>query len=364
MARALVIGKGESGKSAKRLLEQKGYDVVFENTSMTIPKGPFAFAVLSPGIDKNDSYVQAIREKTEVISEVELAFRNSNCKIIAVTGTNGKSSLVTYLGCLFGSKVCGNIGIPACDVLPNAKESETVIIELSSFQLEFLFSKRIDVAILLKVTPDHLDRHKDFSEYKSAKLHIKDLLVNGGEFFMEEDGDFDDGRHFLGPVMQIVKKLEARAPFSIKRADELFIPLEHRLEFVVSNNGVTVVNDSKSTTPESTVYALKKTPGSIVLLVGGKDKNSDFSLLEKAHDKRIKAIVCFGSAREKIKKSLQSNSHVYTVEKMDHAILKGLSLVSKGDTLLFSPGCTSYDEFANFGQRGREFKKKILELRG
>lgn len=361
MEKALVIGKGVSGVSARNLLEKHAFDVEMVTTDEPFKEKGYAFAVLSPGIDRRHPYLDSLPKGTEIISEVELAFRFSKCKILAVTGTNGKSSLCTYLGVLLNAKVCGNIGDPASNVLPGLSENEWAVLELSSFQLELMFSKKIDVAVLLNITPNHLDRHKDFQEYKEAKFRIKDLLKEGGVFLQGDDASVTSGRYFLGSAMDVIHYVEKNIGGSIEVADQLFKPLPHRMEFVRELNGVNIINDSKSTTPASTIYAVNKTKGTIILLVGGRDKQTPFDVWNEALPSTIKCVICFGESGEKIKKTLQSNFVVYTVNKMEEAILKGLSVASKGDTLLLSPGCASYDAFKSFGDRGDVFKREVMK---
>lgn len=360
MKKVLVLGKGKSGISAKRLLEKKGYFVVIANTD-ELDEEEYSFVVISPGINPSHQVVKKLQNKYEIIAEVDLALRYTECKIIAVTGTNGKSSLVTYLGHMLSAPVCGNIGLPACDVLPNLKKDTWAILELSSFQLEFITEKKIDIGILLNVTEDHLDRYKNFDEYLSKKLHLKNLIKESGEFFKEKKANFLAGKHFNGSIMEIIRQVEVKIGGSIKLADEKFSPLPHRMELVKEENGITIINDSKATNPAATIYAVNKITKPIVLLAGGSVKNNNFSSWNKAFNNRVKCIICFGESKKNIKKSLQSNFIVYTVDKMSDAIIKALSLVSKGDALLLSPGCASYDEFSGYAERGDVFKREVLK---
>jgi UDP-N-acetylmuramoylalanine--D-glutamate ligase len=362
MKKALVIGKGKSGLSAKSLLEEKGYKVCFVNTDEVLPQKDFEFAVLSPGIPTDHPFVKQLPKELEVISPVELAFRNTRGKIVAVTGTNGKSSLVTYLGHMMGAKICGNIGIPACGVLPYLKEGEWTVLELSSFQLELMFTKKIDIGIMLEITEDHLDRYENFNAYKAAKYRMKDLIKPEGAFLIDGGSVFKGKKYFSPSVYDIIEKVETLTGGSISLAEKLFHPIAHRMEIVTVKDGVTFINDSKATNLSSTVYGAGKVEGNVILLIGGADdKKSDFSYWNKTLRKDLKAIICFGEAAEKIKKTLQSNFLVYTVNKMSDAILKGLSLVSKGDTILLSPGCSSFDAFTNFEERGDVFKREVMK---
>ncbi|MCH9617704.1 MAG: UDP-N-acetylmuramoylalanine--D-glutamate ligase [Chlamydiia bacterium] len=361
MKKALVIGRGKSGLSARSFLEEKGYKVCLVTTDDHLVDTNFEFAVLSPGIPSSHPFVKRLPYTLEIISPVELAFRNTRGKIVAVTGTNGKSSLVTYLGLMIDAKICGNIGIPACDVLPYLKEGEWAVIELSSFQLEHMYTKKIDIGIILEITADHLDRYENFQAYKAAKYRIKDLIKAQGTFLVDKGSMGTLGKYFSPSVYQIIQKVEALTGGSISRAEKLFRPIAHRMEVVSVKDGVTFINDSKATNLASTVYAVNKIKGSVILLLGGADdKKSDFSYWNTTLRKDIKAVICFGQAGAKIKKTLQSNFLVYTVNKMSDAISKGLSLVSKGDTILLSPGCSSFDAFTDFEERGDIFKREVM----
>lgn len=362
MKKALVIGKGRSGVSAKGLLEKKGYEVSIVNTDEPLIDVNFDIAVLSPGIPTFHPFVKNLPANLEIISEVELALRYTHGKVVAVTGTNGKSSLVTYLGHMIGVKICGNIGVPAADVLPFLKEGEWVVVELSSFQLELMFSKKIDIGIILEITEDHLNRYENFEAYKAAKYRLKDLIKSGGSFFVDEGSSFKGGAFFSPSVSAIIEKVECLTGGSVVKANKVYRPLPHRMEVVMVKDGVTFINDSKATNLASSAYAVNRIEGDVILLLGGADdKGSDFSTWNRTFRKDIKAIICFGKAGEKIKKTLQSNFLVYKVDKMSDAILKGLSLVSKGDTILLSPGCSSYDAFTNFEERGEVFKREVMK---
>ena len=362
MKKVLIIGRGVSGNSAKRLIEEMNGVSFLINTDEALPQDTFDFVVLSPGIALSHPFLKKLPQGIEIISEVELALRHTKGKVIAVTGTNGKSSLVTYLGKMVSCKVCGNIGVPASEILPYLAADEWAVLELSSFQLELMFSKKIDVGILLEITEDHLDRYVDFEAYKAAKYRLKDLIKPEGSFFQDRGDRGSGGKFFSHSVMEIIQKVESLTKGSIKIADKLFTMLPHRMEFVREKDGVTFINDSKATNLAATVYAVNRIKGNIILLVGGGDeKGSDFSYWNTRLKKEVKAVICFGAAAKKIQKTLQSNFLVYTVNKMEEAILKGLSLVSKGDTILLSPGCSSYDAFTKFEERGDVFKREVMK---
>jgi UDP-N-acetylmuramoylalanine--D-glutamate ligase len=360
MENVLVIGKGVSGLSAAKLLKEKGFMVHIMNTAENLPNIHFSFAVLSPGISIRLPFVTEIKKKMEVIAEVELSFRYAKCRIIGVTGTNGKSSLVTYLGHMMSARVCGNIGIPACDVLPYLEADQWAIVELSSFQLQLMNSKKLDCALLLKVTDNHLDMHVDFEEYYQAKLSIKNLLKDDGLYLLERDGDFTPMKYFFGPVAQMIQKVHEQFGGSLEKADEAFVPLPHRLEFVAEKNGVIFIDDSKATNPAATAYAVENVKGPIVLIVGGSNKNSNFSVWNALFKTKVKAVICYGESAEAIKKALQSNFDLYTVHKMEEAVSIAASLATCGDTVLLSPGCASFDQFSGFAERGVAFKREVL----
>jgi len=361
MKKVLVLGKGVSGLAAKELLEEKGIEVYLRNTDEEIPNINFEFVVFSPGIPLDNPVFKRLSENYEMITEVDLAFRYSKCKLIGVTGTNGKSSLCTFLGHMFSTTPCGNIGVPASKVLPKLKEEDWGVVELSSAQLEVMREKKLRAAIILEITEDHLDRHKTFENYVAAKMRIKDLLKPNGKCFQVHKSTTKPGSFFPEEVFDILLQVQKEIGGDLKKAEQEFKPLEHRTEFVCEKEGVTYINDSKSTTPHSTLFAVSKLQKPPILLVGGRDKDTDFSIWNEGLKDKVKCVICFGEAKEKIKKSLQSNFILYTVNKMEEAILKGLSLASKEDIILLSPGCASFDQFKNFEHRGEVFKREVLK---
>lgn len=358
MKKACVIGNGISAKAARKLLEEKGYEVT--QTDRVTDKNAYDFYVLSPGIDPRREDIAPLVNQNKIISEIELALRYTKCKLIGVTGTNGKSSLVMFLSKMLSAKPCGNIGIAACDVLPYLQEEDVAILELSSFQLEHTFAQKLDGAIILNISPAHMDRYESFEQYKMAKYRIKNLLKKSGQLFQEKNNTKRGFFPFSGPVYQIIEDVHAAFGGNISKAKKEFHRLEHRLEFVIKKDGVRYINDSKATNFLATKHAVNVVDGKIILLVGGQDRESDFSPL-KDLDAKVKAVICFGQSKDQIKNVLHSNCFVYTVNKMEDAIEKGRQLSKQGDTILLSPGCASFDQYANFMQRGEAFKKEVCK---
>lgn len=390
MQKALVIGFGRSGKSASSFLKKRGYQVFiydehqteFGNYASMGQKGVenFPLVILSPGIPDQHPLVQeAKRKRCEVISEVELALRELKNPIIGVTGTNGKTTTVLLLEHFFHSqkikaKAVGNIGFP----LTSFEGEEVLIIELSSFQLQNTFSKVLDVAILLNISPNHLDHHRSYKEYIEAKLHIFDLVKPGGlkvshprikkQFLdnSEEIRSFSLRKKYPSPlpIENIAAAMEAARYFDLdltichKTLGTFTLP-SHRMEYLGYKGGITWINDSKATTPEAVVHGASSIRRPLILIVGGMDKNLSFTIWRKKLPSQVKSIIAMGFAAKKIEQSLESKFKVNIVKDLQEAVSLARKLADEGDTILLSPGCTSFDQYANFEERGEAFKEMV-----
>ncbi len=361
--------------------------------------------VVSPGVPESAAPIRwAIENGTPIISEVELAFRFCNAPIIAVTGTNGKSSVVTLIDKMLRARgkpsvACGNLGIPFCSVIPSLTPDTTVVLEISSFQLVWCDQFRPNVGVLLNLGSNHLDRHPDHESYVMAKARLFDrqsphdfAVLNSrdpavsklGERMRAQRGWFgapegaeagpqaarfviDAATHRALPenmqaVLQVARILDIPDPFSYQTIRE-FRGLEHRIEYVETIRGVRVINDSKSTTPESCLYALTRCGGHIVLILGGKDKGMDFRILQPVlQQERIRGIVLVGDARPALRGLFQGSLKVREAETFDGAVRAAVAAAHAGDTVLFSPACASFDMFRNFEERGRVFKQLVRQL--
>jgi len=340
--------------------------------------------VVSPGVDTENSEAIKLARNLSIpyVGEIELAFWLTKAKIIAITGTNGKTT-TTYLAHKVLSEnkkrvfLGGNIGVPFSSFVLDTKKEDIIVLEISSFQLESIIEFRPYVSALLNIEPDHLDRYPDFDSYFRAKLNIFKnqkstdyALINKNIVFrpsIEKEikakiiyfsDEFSNGN--LSCVYRIVKV------FGLNKIDCLkvfsgFSGLPHRMQFVRKINGVSFVNDSKATNPSSTKWAIKNTEASIILLAGGKDKGLDYASIIP-YLKRVKKINLFGQAASKIKEALNSKKDMEVFSSMKEAILASFKSAEPGDTILLSPMCSSYDAFKNYEERGDEFMRIVNSI--
>jgi len=417
-----VVGLGKSGMAAARLLRRVGADVLASDAQdnealrgnaaqlrrlgverLALGRHESAWfdgcdaLIVSPGVPESAPPLQwACQAEVPILSEVELAFRLCPAPMVAVTGTNGKSSAVTLLERLMrtagrSAVACGNVGVPVSDVVPSVTAETTLIVEVSSFQLLWCHAFRPTIAVLLNVGTNHLDRHPNRSSYLAAKTRIfqrqtpHDYAVLNyqdpetvaiGQTLKAQRVWFGEGapnhpRWTLDPatcralprnwqaVLQTARILDLPDPLTYQVMRE-FRGLEHRLEYVTTVNGVRIINDSKSTTPESVLYALEQCVGSVVPILGGRDKGLNFRLLAPAlQQARIRGTVLIGESRASMRALFEGCCPIREGRTLPEGIVCALGLAKPGDTVLFSPGCASFDMFRNFEERGRIFKQLI-----
>jgi UDP-N-acetylmuramoylalanine--D-glutamate ligase len=357
--------------------------------------------VVSPGVPDTAGPVQWAREiGLPIISEIELAFRFCPSRIVAVTGTNGKSSVVTLIARLQAARrqpavACGNIGIPFSGVVAGLTSETTVVAEVSSFQLMSCHTFRPEIGVLLNLGANHLDRHPDRRSYAAAKARLfqcqtaEDVAVlNGADPLVAELAERVPSRRVwfggrsdenppglrllpatrrllpenLQAVLQVGRILGVPDPLAHQVIRE-FRGLEHRVEHLGTIRGVRVVNDAKSTTPESCRYALSLCPGAVVPILGGRDKGLDFGLLrEPLAEARVRGVVLIGESRPMIRRLLRAETDVRECGTLEEALRAALACAHPGDTVLFSPACASFDMFRNFEERGRLFKALVARL--
>jgi UDP-N-acetylmuramoylalanine--D-glutamate ligase len=343
--------------------------------------------VLSPGVPNDAPVVAwAMEAGIPVISEIELAWILCPAQVIAITGTNGKTTVTTLVGKVIEASgrrafTCGNIGNPFCAEVEKMREGDFVALEVSSFQLEHIDTFKPRVAAILNLSRNHLDRYSGMQDYLSAKKRIfknqesSDFLVLNYDdpeirgldkearakvgFFKKEEG--------LNPnqsaVLAITGALNIDRGVAIKVFRD-FKGVEHRMEEAARIGKVCFINDSKSTNTESTLWALNNLSAPVILIAGGREKGNDYSgVLESARGK-IKAAVLIGEAKEKISKVFTGSIDNVYASTLDEAVDKAFSLSAGEGTVLFSPMCKSFDMFNNYEERGRLFKKKVLELAG
>jgi UDP-N-acetylmuramoylalanine--D-glutamate ligase len=421
MLKVVVVGLGKSGIASARLLAEQGRTVFvseikddsvvkiaidglvkeavlgkknFETGSHTKRFIDGAdLVVVSPGV-RNDSLPVRLAQENNIpiISELELGYSACPAPIIAVTGTSGKTTVTTLIGKMlekggFDVIVCGNIGNPLSGEIKRIKKDSVVVLEVSSFQLERINSFKPKTSIILNISDNHLDRHKDMEEYISLKMKIfsnQDLnsivFLNGRDKVLRRLSKnikkprvefFDEYKSFRDKFdIQNENYLAAMSVASLEGVDEdamldvisSFKGIEHRLEYVTTVDGIDFINDSKSTTVSSVEWALKSVEGRIVLIMGGRYKGGDFSRLKDLIQEKVSYVIAIGEAGSRIKDDLGAFKDVIEEETLAKAVHTAFGKAEKGDKVLLSPGCSSFDMFENYEERGRVFKELCFNL--
>lgn len=443
-ARFSIIGAGRSGLGAARLLLEEGMSVFVSDAgeqgagsegvaALREMRAQFEFGghtdrvldadaiVLSPGVPPDiPILIRAAERGIPVTNEIEIASRFCRGRIVGITGTNGKTTTTELAGHIFREGGCrtfvaGNVGVPFSEVARQADEESVVVLELSSFQLEKIETLRPDAALLLNVTPDHLDRYAGLDEYGAAKLRIamnqrpqdrfiysaddawleripsagiiptllgfsirrevpRGAFVRDGMLAlrMEENGEVETviptdeigirGPHNLGNAMAAA--LAARSlgvdTESIGRALRSFRPLPHRLEEVGVIDGVRYVNDSKGTNTDALRYALESFAEPIVLIAGGRGKKNDYTALLPLMADRVKAAILIGEAADEMERAFAPLTRTIRAGfDMEAALAEAASVAAPGDVVLLSPACASFDMFRNFEHRGDVFRELV-----
>lgn len=343
--------------------------------------------VISPGVSScAEPVVWAQALGIEVISEIELAASLCPANIIAITGTNGKTTTSTLVGEIVkasGKKafVLGNIGTPFSSAISEIRKEDYVSLEVSSFQLETIRTFHPKIAVILNLTPDHLDRYKTLDEYLAAKKRIymnqdaSDFLVlNYGDTLLRAAGEAKSRIVFFNKEAeeqafdqnQMAVLAVARC-LGIKRevCEEVFKRfkgVEHRMEFVRDLNGVAFINDSKATNIDSTVWALKNIKKPAILIAGGRDKGSDFASIKGLVKDKVREVVLVGEASERIAEAWRGVLPVERVKTFPEAVESAYRRAKPGEMVLFSPMCKSFDLFTDYEHRGRTFKDLVNKL--
>ena len=443
--RIVVLGGGESGAGSAILAKKMGFDVFLsDNDSIKTKYKEMLYnydipweenkhterlildaeeIIKSPGIPERSAVMQAIRKKgLKVISEIEFAGRYTRAKKICVTGSNGKTTTASLIHHMLkkaglNAGLAGNIG--KSFALQVAEEKyDYYVLELSSFQLDGMYDFKSDIAILLNITPDHLDRYDgEIQNYVDSKFRITQNLSEDEYFvfcsddeitvrelekivlkakelpfslkkkdkevaYIDDDdnlrieyGDSDfslsihnlslKGKHnqynsmaagITGSVLNIRKEL-------IRNSLMDFQGIEHRLEKVLQVHGIEFINDSKATNVNSTWYALESMTTPTVWIAGGVDKGNNYKEIEDLVKKRVKAIICLGKENAKLHKAFDGVvDTVIDAKDMQEAVRKAYYLASNGETVLLSPACASFDLFENYEDRGRQFKESVKQL--
>lgn len=443
--RVLVVGLGRSGVASALFLKSRGARVTVSDAKSEdqlpdeIPAlldqgiavetgghGERTFQnqdliVVSPGVPVDSQALNQARAfGAPVIGEIELACEFLPGRIVAITGSNGKTTTTTLIGEILAKSgvktlVGGNIGTPAISLVPEATAETAVVLEVSSFQLETIRSFHPAITVVLNVTPDHLDRHRTFAAYVNAKARIfenqtsddfavlnaddptcvemaartraqvfwfsRENLGEKGAFvkdaqltFRRDNSDFDimpvaevplKGAHNVENVLASIcaAALMGCDPVRIRDAVRQFKAVEHRLEFVATAQGVDYYNDSKATNVDATIKALESFPANVHLILGGKDKGSDYTLLNELLRERVKCVYTIGAAAEKIESQIRGPKKVVSSGTIESAVRQASDSAVPGDIVLLAPACASFDQFQNYEHRGRIFKELVRALK-
>jgi len=444
--RVLVVGLGKSGLSAAMFLRGQGARVTVSDTRSAVAlekeipalleagimvesggHGLLTFRrqdliVISPGVPMDTPEVkQVVAFGLPVIGELELASRYLQGQVVAITGSNGKTTTTTLVGKIFAdggvpTLVGGNIGLPVIDLVAKSTAETVSVLEVSSFQLETVEEFHPWIAVILNITPDHLDRHGSFESYVAAKERIfarqdaNDFLVlnaddrvtqmcaaraksevywfsgtkavrrgafvrDGVIVWVAKEGGVTEpvmpvseislkGVHNVENVLAAVcaARLAKVPAASVRASIAAFRAVEHRLEFVRKFNEVEYYNDSKATNVDAAMKAVASFPGGIHLILGGKDKDSDYATMSDMLKRRVKVVYTVGSAAEKIERQLRGVVKMVSAQTIEKAVAEAAKAAAPGDVVLLSPACSSFDQFENYEHRGRVFRQTVMEL--
>ena len=375
--------------------------------------------VTSPGVPANSEIlIKALKKNIKVISELELGSQLCSGKVLAVTGSNGKTTTTSLIGEIFGHSqfkgiVAGNIGMPFTGVVRNISQDEWAILEVSTFQLEWIDKFKPDVAVVLNITPDHLDRHGSMENYIALKLKIfanqngtdkavlnaddKNLnafksvsktftfsssqaiengcFVENGKLYLSEKGgrreiiDINEikikGPHNLANACAAAACCAAAGIDinSIAAGLKSFAGVEHRLEDAGLIGGVSFINDSKATNVDAVYWALRSVFPRVVLIAGGRDKNGDFSTLIELVKAKVITLVLIGEAADKIESVFKNIAPIIRAGSLDEALRRAYEKARPNGVVLLSPACASYDMFDNYEHRGKVFKQAVNKLK-
>ena len=437
-----VIGMGKTGIATAEVLSPYNDVTIFDSKELPIPPNlqelPLKFhlgdplytgaeeadlIIISPGVPKTEPFVpRALALNVPIRSEIEIAYKLCKAKIIAVTGTDGKSttvSLISHILQMGGKRAiaAGNIGIPFISVAPSTTPEEIVVLEVSSYQLEWIEEFRPNIGIILNISADHLERYSSLDEYALTKMRLFENQGEGdlailnrddatlmrlsniihskllffslspfegeGVFFSqgeihiklnEENFSFPlpetslEGKHNLQNMLSasLASFLAGASLENISQALSTFKPLEHRTERIGYYKGALFINDSKATNPHATSKALSSLSSPVILIAGGRFKDgADYEGLFRENKSKIKALILIGEASSRLEciARIEGIKNIYREKDLEGAVKRAIDIVSPGDIVLFSPACSSFDMFSDFEERGRRFKEIFSALK-
>lgn len=436
--RAVVLGMGVSGRAMVKFLLEGGVQVsvsdsrqfadlplidreIIEKHSVEFEGGGHSGAfllqaesvVVSPGVPLDLPVLDEVRDSNiPIYGELALASPHLSETVVAVTGTNGKTTVTALIAELLRACgktvfVGGNIGTPVLDYVCAAEPADVLVLELSSFQLESAGTFRPDVGVLLNMSPDHLDRHKTFTAYTDAKLNLfarqnesdRAVIINDAELlkrlqtYLSDEQIFtfggtgdkssvtircngckDEVYSLAGTELDsYTGKLNAEAAVQtalllqcerkgIENGLRSFTHALHRLQFVRELDGVRYFDDSKATNSGAVLSALRSFPGNVILIAGGKEKGEDFSVMRDAVQEKVKTLILIGEAADSLERSLRAEQFSRHADSMEEAVRLAAELAESEDVVLLAPACASFDMFDNYGQRGDIFTKAVMDL--
>ncbi|API87276.1 UDP-N-acetylmuramoyl-L-alanine--D-glutamate ligase [Francisella uliginis] len=404
ISKLLMVGYGVTGKSVCDFLANF-IDIEVDISQSDEDFGHYDFdsydlITVSPGIPLNKSPYRVLSKyKDKIVSDIDIFYqyiKNTKAKTIAITGSNGKSTVVTLLDFIlrelgYKSILVGNIGTPALNKID--EKFDYCVIEASSFQIDIFHSVKFDIGCVINVSPDHLDRYASFGEYKQSKLNLanfsKDFFVydvhnNGikyaGEYEIVRSSIYKNatklldisetnlfGEHNLENIIVVLNILDKLGLdiFKAVGAIKKFKGLAHRCKIVKNINGITYINDSKGTNVGATVAALNSITStkSIILLLGGVAKGGDFSLMTESLKKYVKYVFIYGQDKEYIKESIKDTCKYELCDNMHQAFELASRKSQDSEIVLLSPACASFDEFDNYVKRGEAFEDYVRQLK-
>jgi len=419
--RILILGQGVSGRAAARLMLREGHDVVILDEGGTDQTSDISGAfekqydlcILSPGIPFDHSWVNRARQcSLEILPEFEVGWQRFKGKTLAITGSNGKSTVVKWCAeslqrTGLSAVACGNYGVPVCDILCSALIPDVLVMELSSFQLEAAKAFKPDSALLLNVLPNHLDRHGGIDAYRRLKLSLfRDIAPASPailpEALCEEAEQYYPGKNYItfgtepsavyqykqGTIRHNGRMLaditdtlyendvmgaSAAATFALLKSFDVeysttldalndLVPLPHRHQEIGQRNNIIFVNDSKATNLAALSAAVAASKRPVRLIAGGRAKEKNFKWVKEVLAKNTKRVYLIGSDAQAMSRAWSSAVHCKVCGTLDVAVREAWRDASAGETILLSPGCTSFDQFKHFEERGEQFMNIVRTL--